>query len=106
MTQTQNNDLLKKNIIVELGLQNLSQDRQLELLNKMSDLIQKRVLLRAIKSLSVEEKQEFDKILGKENEQEIYRYLIGKVPNIDEITDEEVIKFKEEVIGHVKKLNI
>ena len=103
---TQNSDLLKKNILVELGLQDLAHERQLELLNKMSDLIQKRVLLRVIKSLSVAEKEEFDKLLGKENAQEIYRFLIAKVPNIDEITDEEVIKFKEEIIAHVKNLNL
>lgn len=103
---TQNTDLLRKNILVELGLQDLPEYRKLDLLSKMSDLIQKRVLLRAIKSLSVEEKEEFDSLLGKGNEQEIYRYLIAKVPNIEQITDEEVISFKEEVIEQVKGLNL
>ncbi|MBI4708787.1 MAG: hypothetical protein HY764_01125 [Candidatus Portnoybacteria bacterium] len=102
---TQNAEVLKKNIITELGLDNLPEERKLELLGKMSDLIQKRVLLRVIKSLSLDDKEQFDKLLGQENEQEIYRFLISKVPNIDEITDEEVIRFKEEVIEHVKKLN-
>lgn len=99
------NDILRKNILIELGLQDLSQDRKLDLLGKMSDLIQKRVLLRAIKSLSVEEKQEFDRLLGANNPSELYRFLISKVPNIDQITDEEVISFKEEVIEQVKSLN-
>ena len=103
---TQNNDLLRKNILVELGLQELTEDRKLDLLSKMSDLIQKRVLLRAIKSLSVDDKQEFDRLLGAENEQQIFRFLISKVPNIEEITDEEVIKFKEEVIEQVKNLMV
>jgi hypothetical protein len=102
----QNSDILKKNIIVELGLQELAEDRKIDLLGKMSDLIQKRVLLRAIKSLSVVEKEEFDKLLGKNNPQELYRFLISKVPNIDQITDEEVIAFKEEVIARVKNLNL
>lgn len=101
----QNSDLLRKNIIIELGLQELPEERKLNLLSKMSELIQKRVLLRVIRSLSVVEKQEFDELLGKENDQEIYQFLIAKVPNIDEITDEEVIKFKEEIIEHVKSLN-
>jgi succinate dehydrogenase flavin-adding protein (antitoxin of CptAB toxin-antitoxin module) len=103
---TQNGDILRKNILIELGLQDLGEDRKLDLLGKMSDLIQKRVLLRAIKNLSVAEKEEFDKLLGKENPQNIYRFLISKVPNIDEITDEEVIAFKEEVIEKVKSLNL
>ncbi len=102
---TQNNDLLKKNILVELGLQDLPEDRKLNLLSRMSDLIQKRVLLRVIKSLGVEDKQEFDRLIGTENEQNIFRFLISKVPNIDQITDEEVISFKEEVIEQVKSLN-
>ena len=102
---TQNTDLLRKNIIVELGLQELPEDRKLHLLSRMSDLIQKRVLLQVIKSLAVQDKEQFDKLLGAGNEQEIYRFLIAKVPNIEEITDEEVIKFKEEVIEYVKNLN-
>jgi len=101
-----NSDILRKNIIVELGLQDLPEERKLNLLSKMSELIQKRVLLRTIRSLSVADKQEFDKLLGKENEQEIYQFLINKVPNIDEITDEEVIKFKEEIIEYVRNLNL
>lgn len=103
---TQNSDLLRANIIVELGLQELSENRKLELLSKMSNLIQKRVLLRVIKSLSVVDRQEFDKLLGKENEQEIYRFLIAKVPNIEQITDEEVISFKKEVIELVNNLSV
>jgi len=103
---SQNSDILKKNIIVELGLEALPKDRQLNLLSRMSDLIQKRVLLHVIQSLSVADKEEFDKLLGKENEQTIFRFLIAKVPNIDEITDEEVIKFKEEVVEKVKNMNI
>jgi len=103
---TQNSDILRKNIIVELGLQDLAEDRKIDLLSKMSDLIQKRVLLRAIKSLSVAEKEEFDMLLGKNNPQDVYRFLISKVPNIDEITDEEVIAFKEEVVERVKSLNL
>jgi len=103
---TQNSDVLRKNIIIELGLDELPENRKLDLLGKMGDLIQKRVLLRAIKSLSVAEKEEFDKLLGKDNAQEVYRFLISKVPNIDEITDEEVIAFKEEVVERVKSLNL
>lgn len=103
---TQNSDVLRKNIIVELGLQDLAENRKLDLLGKMGELIQKRVLLRAIKNLSVADKEEFDKILGREDAQEVCRFLISKVPNIDEITDEEVIVFKEEVIERVKSLNL
>jgi hypothetical protein len=103
---TQNSDVLRKNIIVELGLQDLPQDRKLDLLGKMSDLIQKRVLLRAIKRLSVEEKEKFDELLGKDNPLELYRFLISKVPDIDQITDEEVISFKEEVVERIKNLNL
>ena len=103
---TQNSDVLRKNILVELGLQDLSEDRKIDLLSKMSDLIQKRVLLRVIKSLGVEDKQEFDRLIGTENEKAIFKFLISKVPNIEEITDEEVIAFKEEVVEKVKSLNL
>lgn len=103
---TQNSDVLRKNILVELGLQDLSESRKLELLGKMGELIQKRVLLRAIKSLALVDKQEFDKLLGNEDEAAVYRFLILKVPNIEEITEEEVVAFKEEVIERVRNLNL
>lgn len=99
-------EILQKNIIIELGLENLPEDRKIDLLSKMSDLIQKRVLLMVIRSLSASDKEEFNSLLGKDDIQEIYKFLISKVPNIDEITDEEVIKFKEEIITHVKNLNV
>jgi hypothetical protein len=103
---TKKEDILKKNILVELGLEALPEERKLELLGKMSELIQKRVLLCVIRSLNVEDKQKFDELLGGGDEQKIYQFLIAKVPNIDEITDEEVLKFKEEIVEHVKNLNI
>jgi hypothetical protein len=103
---TQSSDILKKNIIVELGLQDLPEDRKFQLLSQMSELIQKRVLLSTIRSLAVADKQVFDGLLGKGNEQEIYQFLISKVPNIEQITDEEVIRFKEEILEHVKNINV
>ncbi|MFH0852469.1 MAG: DUF5663 domain-containing protein [bacterium] len=102
----QNSDLMNKNIITELGLQDLADERKFELLNKMSNLIQTRVLLQVIKSLSVADKEQFNKLLGKENDQEIYRFLISKVPEIEQITEEEVIKFKKEVLDRIKDLNL
>ena len=98
-------DILKQNIIIELGLQDLSEERKQELLFRMSDLIQKRVLLRTIKNLSQESRDKFNQLLTEKNDQEAYRLLIHEVPNIEEITDEEVIKFKEEIVEHVKNIS-
>ncbi len=98
---SQKEDVLKKNILEELGLAGLPPERQKELLNKMGDLIQRRVLLQVIESLSSGDKQEFSQFLSQENDgQAVYRFLLNKVPNIEELTDNEIVKFKQEVLAH------
>lgn len=95
-----------KGILEELGLKNLSAERQKELLEKMSSLIQNRVLLRVLRSLSEEDKKEFDNILETNDMEKVHRFLIEKVPGLDKITDEEVEKFRGEVKKQLSNLKI
>lgn len=102
----QKEDVFKKNIIEELGLDALPEERKKELLNKMGGLIQRRVLLRVIESLSAADKQEFNQFLSQKNDnQAVYRFLLSKVPDIENITDNEIVKFKEEVLAHAASLS-
>jgi len=103
---SQKEDVLKKNIIEELGLSALPEERKKELLNKMGDLIQRRVLLRVIASLSAADKQEFSQFLSQEKDtQAVYKFLLSKAPDIENITDNEIVKFKEEVLAHAASLS-
>ena len=94
------------NILEDLGLLDLPEERKAELLDKMSDLIQKRVLLRIVKMLSDKDKNDLDKVLEKGDAVQIQDFLMSKVPNLDEITQEEVNDFKKEVKAHVANLKL
>jgi len=72
----------------------------------MSDLIQRRVLLRIIRSLSAADKEELKIILKQKSPSAVYHFLISKNPDIEKITDEEVIKFKEEILRYAENLNL
>lgn len=93
-------------ILEELGLTDLSNERKKELLEKMSRLIQNRVLLSILRSLSEEDKKEFDKILETNDMEKIHKFLIEKVPDLDKITDAEVEKFTKEVKEQLANLKI
>lgn len=100
------NNNSNQGILEELGLTNLNNERKKELLEKMSRLIQNRVLLRILRSLSEEDKKEFDKILETNDMEKIHKFLIEKVPDLDKITDAEVEKFTKEVKEQLANLKI
>lgn len=93
-------------ILEELGLKDLSQERRQELLDKMAALIQNRVLLRILRSLSPGDKKELDSIIETNDMEKVHKFLINRVPGIDDITDEEVEKFKGEIKEQLADLKI
>lgn len=92
-----------KDLINELGLENLSVETQAELIDRMSDVVYKRVLLQVMDKLSekdVAELNEFFDGKGDKNPEEIIR---DKVPDFASLLKEEIDKFGEEMIKKVKE---
>ena len=98
----------KDNLISELGLDNLSREKKIELMIKWGDIIQKDVLIKILQVLPEEDKAELDKLLSrkKDNFKEVYKFLEKKMPNLDEIVKEEIKKFRKEMKESAKKLGI
>jgi len=96
-------NLLEANIIEELGLESLPEERKIAIVQMMTDLVQKRVMLRIMEILSEAEKDEFEKLLKEKGESapEVAEFLKEKIPNLDEIVKEEIIKVKEEALGEI-----
>ncbi len=96
------------NLVNQLGLDDLSQEKKMELIMKWGDIIQKDVLMRVLKELPEESKAELDKLLTKEkdNFKEIYKFLEEKISNLDEIVKEEIEKFRKEMKESAKKVGI
>jgi len=97
-------NLFNKNIISHLGLEHLEPQEQEETLLRVGKIIYQAVMLRVVDILSEEDQKEFEKILDTEGSGEgkgekILNFLKAKIPNLDEIAKEEIVKFKEETMN-------
>jgi hypothetical protein len=96
----QNNSILRKNIIDELGLAALPKEKQDELIAKMGEVIMKRVYLETMESLSEVDREELMKMLDAETEPEqIEEFIKGKINNYEEVVKKIIDDFKEEMKG-------
>ncbi|PIS41792.1 MAG: hypothetical protein COT25_01195 [Candidatus Kerfeldbacteria bacterium CG08_land_8_20_14_0_20_42_7] len=93
------NDVITKNIIELLGLENLPEEKKKALLDQMSSVVQSRIARRVDALLSEEQKEHFNKMVADgADENAINAYLSKQVPKFDEIATEEILKFKEEMV--------
>ena len=93
--------ILKQNIIKELNLEALDEDKKIALLDKMSEIVQKGLTLRIIEEMNDEQKDKFDKILD-EDPEKLSSFLQEIFPNFLEMIQEEIIKLKKEMINDFK----
>lgn len=100
------NTILQKNIIKDLGLENLSEKEQEETLLSIGRIIFQSVIIKVIEELDEAGKDEFEKILAEKpnDEEAILNFLRSKLPNLDEIVNDEVSKFKQESVDFMKKI--
>jgi len=96
-------NILQKNIISELNLEMLDDEKKVALLDKMSEVIQKRLTLRVLEKLSDSDQDEFEKIMDKEPDK-VSDFLQTKIPEFTEIIQEEIVKLKSEMIEKFGKV--
>ncbi len=89
---------IQQNIITSFGLDSLSEKEQTRVLDDIGKVIYQRVILRLLDVLSEEDKDAFDKMLGKKgnNQKIIEEFLTTKIPNLDTFVEEEIANFKSE----------
>jgi hypothetical protein len=99
-------DILKQNIIKDLGLEALPEEEQEEALLSVGRIIFQAVLIRVLQELDDQGKDEFDKLLSEKpnDEEAILKFLTEKVPDLNSIVREEVSKFKQETVDFMKKI--
>lgn len=90
------NDLLNENIIGLLGLESLPDAEKQAMMEKMTTLIQKRLMLRVMDALSEQDAQKMAEM--EKNPQEILAFIAEKVPNFEDIVKEEVVRLKAEML--------
>jgi hypothetical protein len=96
--------ILQQNIIKDLGFDKLPQKDQEEALLSAGRVIFQAVLIRVLDILSEEEKEEFEKIIAKnpEDQEKIMKFLNSKIPDLEEISREEITIFKKECLNLLK----
>ena len=101
MAKKTQKEMLNENIITLLGLEALPDERKAAILDQVSDLVQRRIMLRAMDSLKAEDKDRIIEI--EKNPELVASFLAEKVPNLEKITEEEIIKVKKELFESLPK---
>ena len=84
-------------IIKTLGLDVLPAGEQQEALARMAAVVYQEVVVRALNVMNDSDKEKFDSILSTTNDPEILlAFLSEKLPNLNEIVEEEANKLKKE----------
>lgn len=92
--------ILQKSIIEELGMQNIPQEQQEELLAKMGDVLFKRILLETLEILSEEDQKIFGEMVdAKKSAEEVEEFLKSKIENYDEFVKKVSDDFRKELTG-------
>ncbi len=90
-------DLISKNIITHLKLQNLEESQRLMLLTDIADLLQKQIMVRLIEFLNEEEIGELLHLLEHNDDKALSIFLDEKVPHLEEIIFEELGTIKKDL---------
>lgn len=97
--------LLQVNLIELLEIEDFPEEKKYEIIEKSVDLVQKRVFLRVLKTLSADKKDELMKLLEKEGApDERISFLEKHCPQFFEWMEEEIVKVKAEMRVVVAKL--
>jgi len=94
----------RQNLIKELGLEGLPEERQIYLLNLMTESLLKRITINVLEKLSDAERQEYDRILVANDPDQVLDFLKNKISNYDKLVKETVEEFKKEMKETAKNL--
>ncbi len=95
---------LQKNIIKELGIDQLPPEKQQEVLAAMTEAVLKRLTVRVLEKLPPEARPEFEKVCKTQDPEKITQFLNEKVPDFEKVAAKEIADFKEEIAETVNKL--
>ncbi|MBL7058590.1 hypothetical protein ISS03_04590 [Patescibacteria group bacterium] len=102
-------DILKRDITKELGLDSLPEEERQKVLERIGKLIYESVMIRVVEVLDEEDQDAFASILEEVDGDpaggdKILKFIKSKVPNIEEIVEEEVVRFKQESLDVMEGL--
>lgn len=97
-------DQLKQELLQELGLEGLPEEKRAELLTAMTESLLKRITVRILEELSEEDREDFDTIRESNDPEQIREFLTNRIEGYDEMVDGVVSDFKEEMKANMREL--
>lgn len=91
---------LSKDIINEWGLASLSEEKQLDVVERLGKMLYQAVLVRALDILSEKEQVEFDLLLDEDTTtpEDVLAFLKSKIPTFDNMLNDEKQSLKREIL--------
>lgn len=88
--------LFHQNILSLLGLAQATDDVKNQIMARLVELVEKRVLVAILDRLTAEQQDDFLRIMDRGTEEERAVFLRTHVPDLPKIIDSEVIKVKQD----------
>lgn len=92
-----------KDLIKELNLEGLPEEKQAKLIYEMVNLVYDRILFRIADDLTEDEAIELNKLLDSGEEKKIFEFLERKVPDFITLLKEEIKNFEDRMIKNVRE---
>ncbi|OGI76031.1 hypothetical protein A3C67_01545 [Candidatus Nomurabacteria bacterium RIFCSPHIGHO2_02_FULL_42_19] len=95
-------ELLNVNLVKELGLDSMPQEKKAALIDQMSQVVESRINLEVLSILNEGDKKEMDKVLDSDGD--LVAFLRNKIPNFDLMVAETIANFKKEILDMQRPL--
>lgn len=90
---------IQKTLAEELGLSNLPEDKQQELIIKMTEIILKRIFLETMEKLDESGRNEYEKLVdGGATPEQIEEFLKSKISDYEQMVEKVAADFRQEMI--------
>jgi len=87
-------------LVKDLGIDSLPEDKQNELIIKMTEILLKRIFLETMERLGEQGREEYEKMSeGQVEPEQVAAFFKEKIRNYDELVDAIVKDFREEMLG-------
>ena len=88
---------LKENLIKDLGIDQLPEDKREEVLTLMTEALLKRIVVVALERIPGNKKEEFDEIFKSRDSEKINEFLSDNIPGYEKMVKNEIENFKKEM---------
>ncbi|NTV41244.1 MAG: hypothetical protein HGA61_03135 [Candidatus Moranbacteria bacterium] len=87
-------------LVKDLGIDSLPEDKQNELIIKMTEILLKRIFLETMEKLGDQGREEYEKMSeGQVEPEQVAAFFKDKIRNYDEMVETIVNEFREEMLG-------